>query len=152
MKKRLSRALFLIDVISIGTFLACTVIYGLFILSSGQSIAQAEVPYILLWEIISVGVVCGVGTEIILGRVLNGDELSGFGIKIRYAVHYIFINAVVLGLGYFFKWYVFVTKGIVLMCVTIAAVYGFTTLTGYLISVNDAGKMNKKLKRFHTNK
>lgn len=140
-KKRIGGAVKFSVVISTGTLIATAFWYLITLISNGGDILSAQIPYVTLWEILAIGILCGVGTDLIL----YGCDMS-VGIRIRRLfLHYVFVTAVVLVCGYCFGWYALSVSGVVLMCLTSAAVYVFTYS---LRSINDgktAKKMNDKL-------
>lgn len=141
LKKRIIRALMLSTIISTGTLVACAMWYTITLIINSQPILSAQIPFVTLFEILSVGVVCGAGTEMIL---FHCDE-NPVKAKIRLGIHYVFINAVVLVCGYFYGWYALSISGVLLMCLTSAAVYAFTFYLGYFNERKTAAKMNEKL-------
>lgn len=141
LKKRIIRALMLSTIISTGTLIACAMWYTITLITNGQSLLSAQIPFVTLFEILSVGIVCGAGTELIL---FHCDE-SPLKMKIRLGIHYVFINGVVLVCGYFYGWYALSVSGVFLMCLTSAAVYAFTFYLGYFNERKTAAKMNEKL-------
>lgn len=146
MKERIIRTLNLISAISTGTLIACLFWYGLTLILNGRSFIEAQIPYLVLGEILSVGVICGIGTELILGAC---EEKSPKKVKRRILLHYIFVTAVVLICGYFYDWYNTNIWGIIGMCLTSAAVYVFTFALNYYINKKSADEMNKKLMEYN---
>ncbi len=145
MKKHIIRIVELTTFISFGTLLACAVWCLATFLSEGEPIASATIPYITLWEIPLLGFLCALGTEIAMSA---SSELTSSQAKIRIALHYIYINTVVLVCGYFFEWYSLTVWGVLLMLLTSAVIYAFTFYFNYLRDVKTADKMNSRLKDY----
>ena len=133
--------LLLSAVIATGTLIACIIWHTAALISNNLPIRSDQIPFATLWEILSIGVICGAGTELIL----CGEKPRFFGIKMRFVVHCVFINIVVLAAGYFYGWYNLSVPGVLLMCLTCALVYAFTVRLSYTSDLWTANKMNKKL-------
>lgn len=142
LKKRIIRALLLSTTISTGTLIACAVWYMITLTTNGRPLLSAQIPFVTLWEILSVGIICGAGTELIL---FSCDE-SSVKTKIRLGIHYVFINVAVLVCGYFYGWYRISVSGVLGMCFTSAAVYAFTFSLGLSNGRRTAARMNEKLR------
>lgn len=145
MKKHIIRIVELTTFISFGTLLACAVWCFATFLTEGEPIASAKIPYITLWQIPLLGFLCALGTEIAMS---SRSELTNRQARIRIALHYIYINTVVLVCGYFFGWYGLSVSGVFLMLLTSAIIYAFTFYFNYLRDIKTADKMNRKLKDY----
>ncbi len=145
LKKHIIRIVELTTFISFGTLLACAVWRLATLLSEGEPIASATISYITLWEIPLLGFLCAIGTDIAMS---NRYELTNRQAKIRIALHYIYINTVVLVCGYFFGWYSLTIWGVLLMLLTSAVIYAFTFYFNYLRDVKTADKMNRRLRDY----
>lgn len=145
MKKHIIRTVELTTFISFGTLLACAVWCLATFLSEGEPIASAKIPYITLWQIPLLGFLCALGTDITMS---SRNELTNMQTRIRIALHYIYINTVVLVCGYFFGWYDLSVGGVLLMLLTSAVIYAFTFYFNYLRDIKTADKMNRKLKDY----
>lgn len=143
LRVRIGRLVRYTMVISVGTLIACIVWYGIALHDQGEQLLSAKIPYMVLPEILALGIVCGTGTELILCWETKPAEA-----KIRRIVHYIFLNIVVLGFGYLFGWYEASVRGVFFMCLTCAAVYAFTYGLTYLNDVKTADRMNRKLQAY----
>ena len=148
MKERIIRLLRRISFISFGTLIATAVWCFVSLKANGESVIEASIPYVTLWQIVIVGAVCGTESEVILGV----KEASPLEEKIRLAVHYVFINLAVLFCGYKFGWYKLSFGGVMLMLLTSAAVYAFTFCLGFHSSRRTADKLTKKLEEFNKSK
>lgn len=140
LRVRIGRLVRYTMVISVGTLIACIVWYGIALHDQGEQLLSAKIPYMVLPEILTLGIVCGAGTELICGWDAKPAEA-----KIRQIVHFIFINIVVLGFGYLFGWCEASVGGVLFMCLTCAAVYAFTYGLTYLNDVKTADRINRKL-------
>lgn len=143
LRKRIESLIKYITTISVGTLIACTFWCGITFLTQGEELLSAQVPYVMLPEILLLGIVCGTGTELIIacGR-------PPVATKVRWVIHYIFINAAVLILGGLFGWYRVSVSGVLFMCITSAAVYAFTYGLSYLNELKIADRMNRKLQAY----
>ncbi len=138
MKSRIVRMLGMTATISAGTLIACAVWNMITLLENGKSLLEAQIPYVTLWEILLVGAVCTIVTELLPPDA----EVS----PVRPVLHYVLITTSVLVLGYFYGWYKVSISGILLMCLTVAAVYIFTTLLMYMHYKRTADRMTEGLK------
>ncbi len=140
-KKRIGEAVKFSVVISTGTLIATAFWYLITLISNGCDILSAQIPYVTLWEILVIGIVCGFGTELIL----HGCDMPLNRWVRRIFLHYVFVTTVVLVCGYFFGWYKLSISGVFLMCLTSAAVYVFTFSLRGINDGKTAKKMNDKL-------
>lgn len=99
----------------------------------------------ILWQILLLSVVCTLGSIIMpLGEE---KEVSRNSMLMRHSLYYIYINVVVLALGYLFDWFSFQNAGQVFgMVLAIAFVYIAVALVCYWIQLREAEKINRKLK------
>lgn len=99
----------------------------------------------ILWQILLLSVVCTLGSIIMpLGEE---KEVSRNSMLMRHSLYYIYINVVVLALGYVFDWFSFQNAGQVFgMVLAIAFVYIAVALVCYWIQLREAEKINRKLK------
>lgn len=145
MKKHIIKIVELTTFISFGTLIACGVWYLVTLISMDMPVMTAQIRYITLWEIPLLGLMCAIGTDI----AMNSDaELTAVQAKIRIALHYVYINAVVLVCGYFFEWYELTVGGVLLMLLTSAVIYAFTFFFTYFKDIKTADKLNRKLKDY----
>lgn len=145
LKKHIIKIIELTTYISFGTLIACAVWYLVTLLSRGEPIASASMPYITLWEIPLLGFLCAVGTDIAMSA---SSELTANQVRVRIALHYVYINAVVLICGYFFGWYELTVSGVLLMLLTSAVIYAFTFFFTFFKDIKTADKMNRRLKDY----
>lgn len=140
--ERLKRILNLTASITTGTLIACTVWYGITVLSSGGSIEEAVIPYLTLPQALLLGILCGVESDLIMsGEVRRSRECWR-----RYLLHYVTVTATALICGYFFGWYEPTFSGIFLMCLTSMGIYVFASYLKYQSGKKDADAMNVCLK------
>ncbi|MGN1136038.1 MAG: DUF3021 family protein [Oscillospiraceae bacterium] len=121
--------------ISTGTLLICAVDFALF--GSGDSL-----PATLLPEMLAISTSAALATAVCLPE----RDMSKREAIIRYIVHYLLLNPVIISLGISFGWVSFSIGGVVLMAVSILVVYGFTLMFNYMGSKNVADELNKKIK------
>ena len=65
---------------------------------------------------------------------------------VRVLLHYLALCVVMVVCGILFGWIDFNVQGILLMVISVAAIYGFTFGVAYLTSKNDADALNRALK------
>lgn len=137
--KRLKSMLVLFEKVTVGivfvTAVYIPVFYGW----------DTEIYADILWQILFLSAVCALGSMIL---PLEGEkEVSGKSMLIRTVLYYIFINVVVLGLGFFYGWFTFRNGWQVLgMELAIAFVYGAIWLFSYWSQYREAERMNQKLR------
>ena len=105
-----------------------------------------QFSYQLLWQIIGIAAVCALSNLIFMSKY----ELSKKQIILRYVIHYIYINIVVIGGAVLFRW---INQGetvnIVFMFVLVAVIYACIIT---LISRHDfkiAEDLNEKLSKYN---
>lgn len=101
----------------------------------------------ILWQILFLSMVCTLGSIII---PLEGEkEVSRNSMMVRHILYYIYVNVVVLILGYLFDWFSFHYTGQVLgMVAAIAFVYVAVAVICYWFQCREAEKINQKLKEW----
>lgn len=101
-------------------------------------------PY-TLWQIFITSFLCSLSILIYpWKRVIQKTEFH-----IRVCLHYIIINAIVLGFGWRFQWYhPSDIRSVIAMLVSIAAVFIFVTYVSQKRAAEDAKKMNEQLKKY----
>ena len=128
--------------------------YGIFTVSLnlkkyGMTTAMLHIPkwipYMVLPEILSIGVLAGAVTEL----VLPPKDMEKWEGMLRRVVHYVLITLGVLVCGWLYGWYELSVVGVLAMCLTSAAVYLFTSALNYQIYKKTAEQMNEKLKEHH---
>lgn len=112
---------------------------------NGRDILTEKMDFLILPQILLVGILAGAGSVLILEK----DEMSVREAIIRQVIHLIYICAVVLGLGAWFDWYTVSVMGVVLMLFSVAAVYVLTYFIDYHQSKKLADRLNEKLKNMN---
>ena len=146
-KEERKRILTVISAVTTGTLIACMVWYGMTVLLSGGSIKEAQIPYLTLPRILLLGILCGVESELIM----PGEKKRPRKSWSRYVLHYVTVTTTALICGYFFGWYEPNVLGILLMCLTSAGIYVFTSYLKYRSGKKDADVMNACLKEMREN-
>ena len=99
----------------------------------------------VLWQILATSFLCAASTLVYPAE----RRQSGFLIF----SHYLLINAIVLGAGYFFEWYDIKTmSNVIAMVVMIAVIYAVVVFIFWKKGVNDAEQMNRKLREYQNHK
>ncbi|HWT74717.1 MAG TPA: DUF3021 family protein [Mobilitalea sp.] len=105
-----------------------------------------EFSILLLWEIIGMSAVCTLGNLIFYSKC----EISKKQMRLRKIIHYIYINAAVLGGAFLFQW---IDPGLLLqflfMLVLIAAVYYGVMAFNFRKEEKTADHMNKRLQKMN---
>lgn len=141
---RIKRLLGLTATITTGTLIACIIWYGVTITLKGIAFSEAVIPYATLMQILLLGFVCGAATEVIL----PDKDMSAKEVVIRLAVHSVFITSAVLVLGLVYGWYEFSVGGVLLMCLTSAAIYAATAFINFWNSKKVADEMTEHLEKY----
>ncbi len=149
MWNRIKKMLSIITASTTGTLIACIFWGGITNLVNGNPPFQGQISFIMLPEILLIGVLTGIITELILPQK---KDMGNREAMIRLVIHYVLITAVVLTCTYFYGWYAPTFGGVLCMCITIAAVYSFTAEMNYQAYKRTANEMNEKLKEFHAKK
>lgn len=139
--QRIKRAMRFISDISTGTLIACIIWCGVTLITQGRSVFEEAIPYITLAQILLLGIICGIGTELII----PDRDMSSKEEMIRIIIHGIFITASVLILGLLYEWYKFSVGGVLLMCLTSAVIYAATTFVNYQAHKKTADEMTERL-------
>lgn len=105
---------------------------------------DASLSYIFLWEIIGLAVLCALGNVIYASH----REISKRDIKIRFLLHYFYINAAVIGWAYFCHWIRPITlAGTLILILIIAIVYIFVSTYSIKSDKKVAMKLNERLRK-----
>jgi hypothetical protein len=106
-----------------------------------------EFTIFLLWQIIIVSGVCSLGNLIYYSR----GELSKRQMRIRIVLHYLYINAIVLGGAFLWQW---IKPGsavqLLVMLLLIAMVYAVITAWSFKMEEKTARDFNEQLRRLHS--
>ena len=95
-----------------------------------------------LWQILLSGFLT---TAVTMLFIPNEKNTKPPGI-IQYFIHYTVLCIVMMLCGCQFGWMDFDCRGIIMMTVSVAAVYMITFLSDYMINLNYANEINRKLK------
>lgn len=107
--------------------------------------ADASVSVSLLWQILLVAFLTSL-THLFFGH--KGEkELSGIKYAIRTVMSYIYVNIVVLGLGYCFSWFNPQSMPMVIgMLLTVPCAFAIIVGTTFWIDKKTADEINRKLR------
>ena len=147
-KERLKRISNVTTSVTTGTLIACIIWYGITQFTLGESIRDAKIPYLTLPQILLLGILCGVESELIMP---NDDRLPK-ECWVRYVLHYIIVTATALICGYFYGWYEPTFFGVLLMCVTSIGIYIFASYLKYRSGKKEADTMNIYLEKMQREK
>lgn len=139
--QRIKRAMRFISDISTGTLIACIIWYGVTLITQGRSVLEEAIPYMTLAQILLLGIICGIGTELIC----PDKDMSSKEGMIRIVIHGIFITVSVLILGLLYEWYTFSVGGVLFMCLTSAVIYAATSFVNYQTHKKTADEMTERL-------
>lgn len=143
--KFLKRLIFYTATITTFTLLACAVWITMEVMEKGISLQADFLPTALLWQVLTAGLLCGLVTTVLIRE----EAQTRKGLIVHFSIHYLLINAIILGCGALFDWYTMTPVGVVLMMVTIALVYVAVTIISYLRDKSIADKINERLEHFH---
>lgn len=105
----------------------------------------SEVSPSLLWQILVTSFLCAASTLVHQGE----RKPAGFIVFL----HYLLINVIVLGAGYFFEWYdVKIMSNVIAMVVLIAVIYVVVIFIFWKKGIKDAEQMNRKLQEYQNHK
>lgn len=105
---------------------------------------------VVLWQALMVSLLCAALSTFIFpwDRVMKKWEVC-----VRTAVHYLFINLIVLWFGNQFGWYrINEWISLLAMLIAIAAIYVIVSCISWRKSKQDAQKMNERLMRYRGKK
>lgn len=106
---------------------------------------KTQIEVNILWQIVGLSVVCALGSVIL--PLEDGKEVSRRGMLVRNILYYLYINIVVLGLGFLFDWFTFRNIPQLLgMAISIGAVFIAVYFFSYCAQCEEAKRMNKKLR------
>lgn len=140
-KMKIKRILSLCSTTTTATLLVSAFWVFLNTVLNGRDILTEKIDFLILPQILLVGLLTGAGSVLTLEK----DDMSLRETIIRQAIHIVYICAVVLGLGAWFNWYTVSPVGIVLMLLSVAAVYALTYYIDYHQSKKLAEQLNEKL-------
>ncbi len=142
-KERIKRMVMISAYVTTGTLIACIFWYGISLIDSGKSVSGATIPYATLWQVLLLGGLCGIETELIRGET----EVSHREECVRSILHFVAVTVTALICGYFYGWYIPTFAGILLMCLTSVCIYAFCTYLLYRKGKKTADELNEGLSR-----
>ncbi|WP_300810052.1 DUF3021 family protein [uncultured Acetatifactor sp.] len=104
---------------------------------------------VVLWQIPAVSALCTLSCLIYpWNRILGKTEMG-----IRTVIHYLLVNGIVLGAGFWFEWYRIDRLGsVVSMVLTIAVVFGLVSAITWAQALEEAKQMNERLREYQQKK
>lgn len=103
------------------------------------------VDSVVLWQIPVASLFCTLGC-----LIYPWDKECGkWEMALRIGIHYVYVNGVVLGAGFWFRWYEWERlKSVLSMLFTIAAIFILVSVISWKRSAADARRMNQRLKEY----
>ncbi|MGN0687209.1 MAG: DUF3021 family protein [Oscillospiraceae bacterium] len=123
------------SIITLGVLIICAVNYELS--------ENVTMPDTILVQVLISGFVTALPTAVIFMNEYKTKK----GYIIAIAAHYILISAIMLVIGCWFDWVSLTVKGVVVMLISVAAVYAFTMLLDYILAKKEADDINEALQR-----
>ena len=111
---------------------------------SGRDLITANV----LWQILGSGFL----TSLVTVFLRPGEHDSGRQMFIKMILHYIALCIVMMLCGYWFGWMDLTSAGIIMMVVSVAAVYAMVFFSSLWIDMRRADEINQKLKEKYNDK
>lgn len=137
-KKRMVELLLTFCMVTTGSVFVCAVYNKIFWLHNTSLNAD------ILWQLLALAFLCSLGNFIHPYR-----EISRRRILINKGLHYLYINAVVLGCGYGFGW---MDKGNVLMLIVmvlgILLVFAVVSFVIWRLHTRESKNLNQKLREY----
>ena len=130
------RALPLFVQITTGILIICAINYSVW--------GNGELPANILWQIVLSGAVTAVITEIVMSLPEPENKKKRF--VLYTALHYVVYCIVMSVIGMLFDWVSKTVLGVLLMCLSVAAVYAFTMAVTYFTSKRDADDLTKLIR------
>ncbi|WP_300774862.1 DUF3021 domain-containing protein [uncultured Acetatifactor sp.] len=103
----------------------------------------------VLWQIPAVSALCALTCLIYpWDRTLGKAEMG-----IRTLIHYLLINGIVLGAGFWFRWYrIDRIQSIAAMLITIALIFALVSAVTWAQRAEEAKRMNERLREYQEKK
>lgn len=100
----------------------------------------------LLWQMLGVSAICSLGTPLMLWHEEHyPSKTAAFW---RNVVQFLYVNGVVLGSGFLFRWFLLSSLPMILgMEICIIAVYVFVVSLSYFLDCRQAREMNRRLEQ-----
>lgn len=121
--------------ITVGIVIVCTVNV---MLSS-----DSEIPAITMLQILLAGFATALVTTIFYYK----DITSNKKLIMVIVIHYVLLCVIMIGLGVWFDWMKFSLNGILMMVISVAAVYAMTFGINFILAKKDADAINKALEQ-----
>lgn len=103
----------------------------------------------VLWQIPAVSALCTLSCLIYPWDRTPGKTEMG----IRTVIHYLLVNGIVLGAGFWFEWYRIDRLGsVVSMVLTIAVIFALVSAITWAQALEEAKQMNKRLREYQQKK
>lgn len=102
----------------------------------------------VLWQILGSGFL----TSLVTVLLRPGERDSGRQMFIKMILHYIALCIVMMLYGYWFGWMEYTPSGILMMVVSVAAVYVMVYFSSLWIDMKRADEINQKLKEKYSDK
>lgn len=136
---KLKELIFTFTCITTGTTLAVAIFISIF---WKNTMLEASI----LWQILGTSLVCSFGYLI----PYKEEKTKRFSYLFM-AIHYVYINVIVLGCGFFFEWYLITDLAMVFsMCFLIAVIYIAITYFIHLYQKKDTEVMNERLHEYYS--
>ena len=104
---------------------------------------------VVLWQIPAVSALCTLSCLIYpWNRILGKTEMG-----IRTVIHYLLVNGIVLGAGFWFHWYrIDRIQSIAAMLITIALIFALVSAVTWAQRAEEAKRMNERLREYQEKK
>ncbi len=107
-------------------------------------IPELEFTILLLWQVIGMSAVCSLGDVFFASK----NEPHKRQMKIRMILHYLYINCVVIGGGFFMGWLEQgIIRGVIVMFLLVAVVYAGVMIALFRQGELDAEYLNQRLRK-----
>jgi hypothetical protein len=122
-----------------GTTIAATIFITIFA-------SNSSLRFYLLWQIIGMSLACACGNLIYFSKGVLGKKQM----KVRIALHYLYINVMVIGGGLLWEWLTpsFIAE-VIVMFLLIVAVYVSIMLITFRQEKRTAELLNRRLKKLY---
>ncbi len=119
----------------------CYITTGIVLVSGVSTMGNDTVPGITLMQTLLAGGV----TALITTVLLFGEPKSKKDMFIRLGLHYVLLCAVMVVIGFWFRWVPRDILGVIFMVVSVGLVYVFTAITYMITSRREVNEMNRAL-------
>lgn len=105
---------------------------------------QSELGVELLWQMMLVSFLCSAGVLMYPEKAISRKRLAAL-----VALHYVEVNAAVLGFGFYFKWFsIKYLPHVISMLVLINVIFLIVSMVEWKRSKKIAGQMNRRLAEY----